>query len=165
MNKKRGILIIVFLVLILGVVNAAWAIYYKKTITTNVIGDKKIYDISQEFNSLSLNTSGGPDSDVTLMKIGGLSEDENMNYAIETRKTYLDASCPNPDKDCLVTVTQIYAGGSGEIRNILSSTQNINSEKNFTLVKNTDNLIEYKVECIKNSCPQRISSNVTIQQV
>ncbi|VVB82641.1 Uncharacterised protein [uncultured archaeon] len=165
MDKRKGIFLIIFLVLLLSVVNAAWIIYSKQTITSNVVGGKNDYNISWSFdNSLSLNTSNGPDETSTSMKIEGLSKDANMSFEIETRRTNLNSSCPNYDDDCKVILTQIYNNG-GEIRKILSDKQTITSTGNFTLFHGTDNFIEYRIQCVENSCSQRIVSNVTLEQI
>jgi len=169
MDKKGGMLLLIFLVLLLGTVNAAWIISYKKTITTNVIGEKSVYNISWEFdNTLSLNTNNGPASTDTSMKIDGLTEDMNMTFEIETRRTNLSSEeeCPNYEKDCDVIVTHIYDDGIIEIKTILSdSPTTIGDEANFTLFAGFDNFIEYKIECVEDSCPQRINSNVTLKQI
>lgn len=165
MDRKKGLSIIILLVLVLGVVDAAWILYYKKTITTNVIGGESVYSISLEFNdTLSLDTSNGPDSTKTLMKIDNLDKNLNMSFEIETRRTNLDSDCPNYENDCIVTLAHIYNNGT-EIKTILSSKQTITNDGNFTLFKDVDNYIEYKVECVENSCAQRISSNVTLEQI
>jgi len=165
MDRKKGLSIIVFLVLLLGVVDAAWVLYYKGTITTNVIGEQSAYSISWEFNdTLSLDTTNGPDSTSTLMKIDSLDKDLDMGFEIETRRTNLDSNCPNYEDDCTVTLAHIYNNGT-EIKTILSNKQTITNDGNFTLFKDVDNYVEYKVECVENSCSQRISSNVTLEQI
>jgi len=164
MNRRKGVLILIFLVLLLGVVNAAWIFSYKKTVIADIIGrEQKIYTISQDFSDLLLNTSNGLDNKSTLMKINNLKENMNMLFKIETRVTNL-SSCPDYDKDCKVTVTQIFNNGT---RNILSDTDHyyINEEANLTLFKDAENVLEYNIVCVKNSCPQRIKSNITLSQI
>lgn len=164
MDKKRGILIIILLVLFLGVIDAAWIIYYKDSITTNVIGEK-IYTISEEFdNSLSLDTLDGPDEKSTLMKIQDVDKDRLMEIEVSTRRTNLtsEVECPDYEDDCRVTWTYIYGDGT---REVLIDKQTITNKKNFTLFTGQDNFIEYKIECVEDSCPQRIVSNVTIEGI
>jgi hypothetical protein len=170
MDKKRGIFIIVFLVLFLGVVNAVWIISYSSTITTNVIGQEKEYSFSHEFNeSLSLDTSDGPANTTTTWIIEDLEEDINMEFDVETRKNSSDTECTNGDddykKDCKITITHIYDDGSGEIRSILSNTTNIQSSGEVTLMEDIDNIIEYKVECVPNSCTQEIVSTIEFEEI
>jgi hypothetical protein len=169
MDKRRGLFIIIVLVLILGVVDAAWIISYRKTITANIIGEQKIYTISQEFsNNISLNTSTGPAEIITLMKIDGLIEDANMSFEIDTRRTNLTSKteCPNPDEDCGIIVTYIYNNGTGNVTNILSyKPANLGDDKNFTMYKEVENFLEYKIQCVEDSCPQRIRSNITLEQI
>ena len=156
--------LLVFLVLLLSVVNAAWIIYYKKTITTNVIGEETVYTISQEFaNTLSLNTTSGPANITTLMEIKNLNENIKMSFEIETRKTNLtNASCPNYRDDCGVIVTHIY----DSIRRILSNrSTTITDKENFTLFTPLTNFIEYRIECVEDSCSQRINSNITLEEI
>jgi hypothetical protein len=165
MDKRRGIVILIFLVLLLGVIDAAWIFSYKKIITASVVGgEKKVYTISQDFgDSLLLNTSNGPDIKSTLMKISDLEEDTNMLFKIETRVTYLEPDCLNGE-DCKVTVTQDLINGTEKI---LSDTDhyNINEEANLTLFKIIENILEYKIECVKNSCPQKINSTIILSQI
>jgi hypothetical protein len=161
-GKLKGFVVLVFLILVLGTVDSAWIFYHEKTITTNVIGVGGTYTISQEFaNSLSLNTSSGNANVTTLMKIDSLPQDMNTTFEIETRKTNLDSGCPNYDDDCKVVVTSIYNGN----RKLISNTTNINDKKNLTLFTPLMNSIEYRIECIKNSCSQRINSNITLTEV
>ena len=160
---KRGAIIIILLVLLLVLVDSAWIFSYKRTITSNVIGrGQEAYTITQEFNDLSLDTSTGASSQISLMKVQGLGKDITVNLAIETRRTNLDSTCVNYDDDCNVTVTQIYSNGT---RKILSNKQNINEQANFTLFKDTENVLEYKIFCIENSCPQKVNSTVTLTEI
>jgi len=169
MNKRKYLFILIVLILVLGVVDAAWIVFYKKTITTNVIGEEKTFTIFQEFNSiLSLNTSNGPAETKTLMEIKDLTEDANMTFEIETRRTNLtsETECPNFEDDCGVIITHIYPNGMVNITNILSNKPTtIGDEANFILLKNINHFIEYKIQCVEDSCPQRVSSNITLEQV
>ena len=159
---KRGVIVIIFLVLLLAVIDSAWIFSYKKTITTEIIGQNKGYTISHEFdNALSMNTSNGPGQINSSLKIMGLDKDVNMSLEISTRRTSINSSCSDYDKDCKVIITQIY----NNIRKILSNTTNINDDENFVLFKNTENIIEYQIVCVENSCSQRIISNVTLEQI
>jgi len=165
MDKKRGIAILIFLVLLLGMIDAAWIFSYKKIITANVVGgEKKVYTISQNFgDSLLLNTSNGPDSKSTLMKISDLEEDTNMLFKIETRVIYLEPGCLNGE-DCRAIVTQNFINGT---KKILSDTDHysVNEQANLTLLKTIENILEYKIECVKNSCAQKINSTITLSQI
>jgi len=161
MDKKKGLVIIISLVLLLGAVDAAWIFYYKNTITANVIGEK-FYSISEEFDStISVDTTEGPDSESTLMKIQSLDRDRLMEISTTTRRTNLtsEKDCDYED-DCIVTWTYIYDSG---IKEVLINKQTITNEKNFTLYAGGNNYIEYKIECVEDSCPQRIVSNVTVE--
>ncbi len=162
MNKKRGLIVLVVLVSLMTFVNAAWIIFYEGEIITNIIGEGAPYIITQEFsNSLSLNTSSGNGTVTTSMKIEGLSENINMSFDIDTRRTNLNSSCPNYDDDCVVRLTHIYGG----VRNILSNTTNVNDDGNVLLLAPNENFIEYMIYCVEDSCPQRINSNVTLEEI
>ncbi len=166
MNKKKSIILLVCLVVLLGAVNAAWMITYNKTITTNVIGEEESYSFTYEFsNLLSLDTSNKRNSTITNLTIAGLDEDINMSFDVETRRYNATETCLDYEDDCLVTITHIYDGGPGEVRNVLSNTTNIGSDGNFILIGNTDNIIEYKIECVKKSCPQEINSTIELEEI
>jgi hypothetical protein len=160
-DKKRGVVIIISLVLLLGVIDAAWILSYKQTITAKVIGEK-FYSISEEFDStISLNTSDGPDTEINLMKIES-NKDRLVDLDATTRRTNLtsEEECDYED-DCIVTWTYIHDG----IKEILINKQTITNNKNFTLLEGEENYIEYKIECVEDSCAQRIASNVTIEGI
>ena len=163
---KRGVIVIILLVLLLVVIDSSWIFSYKRTITSNVIGDgEKVYTIFQEFdNSILLDTSNGADNESTFMKINNLQKDINMSFAIETRVTNLSSSCLNYDSDCRVVVTQNLVNGT---KKILSDTDHyyINEKTNLTLYKNIDNVLEHKIFCIENSCPQRINSTIVLTEI
>jgi hypothetical protein len=163
-GKLKGFVVLVFLILILGTVDSAWIFYHERTITTNVIGGEGTYTISQEFdNSISLDTSNGNANVTTLMTIDDLNHDMNMSFEIETRKTNLNSNCSRYDKDCRIIVTHKY----NLTNNILSDkTENITTsdKKNLILHSPLTNYIEYRIECVKNSCNQRINSNITLNE-
>jgi hypothetical protein len=160
---KRGVIVIILLIFLLVLIDSAWIFSYKKTITTEITGQSTIYTISHEFdNALELDTSDGPSQINTSIKIKGLGKDVNMSFDISTRRTNVTV-CPNYDDDCDVIVTQIY---NNDIRKILSDKPTtIGDKENFTLFKNVDNMIEYQIVCVQNSCPQRIISNVTLTEI
>ncbi|MDO8528705.1 MAG: hypothetical protein Q7S06_02335 [Nanoarchaeota archaeon] len=162
-KKLKGIIVIGLLIALLGFMDAAWIIYHRSTITTNIIGEKSMYNISQEFaNTLSLNTSSGITNVTSLMEIEGITGNINMSFDIQTRKTDLtNASCPNYDDDCCVIVTHIHNTN----RNILSNCpSNIGDKENFTFLTPGTNYLEYMIECVEDSCSQRINSNITLEE-
>ncbi len=165
-GKLKGFVVLVFLILILGIIDAAWIIYHKSTITTNIIGEKKVYFISQQFSdTLSLNTSTGPANVTTLMKIDDLTEDINISFRSETDRTVLDSDCPNykDNEDCNVTVAYLYSNGT---RKLLIYKNKGDETANFTLLAlPIINIFEYRIDCIKDSCSQIINSTIILEEV
>lgn len=160
----------VCLVLVLGIVNAAWILNYSTTITTNVISNERTFSFSHEFDDvLELDTTNEPNSTITNWEIEDLDEDLNVTFKISTHKTNLTSGemCNNYKKDCRVVVTHIYNNGTDDVRNILTITESssVTGDANFILFEDISNIIEYKIECIQNSCPQEIESEIDIEEV
>lgn len=162
MDKKRGLVILIFLILLLGVVNAAWILSYKKTITGNVFGGK-FFTISKEFsNEISIDTSEGADSDTTEMKIN-VKKDSNVSLDVDIERINMDSSdCPYLE-DCRVIVIHNYQDSSDVLMN--TTAKSSPSSERFILFKDTENIIRYMISCKENSCLQRIVSNVTIEGI
>jgi ribosomal protein L7Ae-like RNA K-turn-binding protein len=164
LDKKRGIVIIICLILLVGIVNAAWIFfYYNQTITGNVIGGEKLSYTLLEFGStLSVNTSEGASSNSTIMKINSLSENQNVKISIKVNKTNLNSSCSNYENDCEVFLSQVLLNGTRDtLVHVLTSTNT--QSKSFTLLEG-NNQIEYNLSCDAHSCPQTIVANITIEQ-
>lgn len=163
MNKKRGIFIIGILVLLLGVVNAAWVFYYGRNITAEIVGEPEHYVRSEQFdNDISMNTTDGPASISTNLTIKDLERDLYLNLESATRRYNLTSEdeC-DLDDDCNVTISFIYENGT---KDVLINKQLVSLKANVTLFENYENVLEYKIECVEDSCPQRIVSNVTLEQ-
>jgi len=170
MNKKKGVIILIILVSLLSVVNAAWILNYSAEITTKVIGKEKTYSFSHKFKDIpSLDTTQGPNSTVTNWEIEDLDTDLNVTFKISTHKTNLtsEKECPEYKTDCRVIVTHIYEDDSKEVKDILSYTEgsSVTGEANFILLKDISNIIEYRVECARNSCSQEITSEINIEEM
>jgi len=169
MNKKKSIILLVCLVVLLGAVNAAWILNYTATITTNVVSNERTFSFSHEFEDvLNLDTTNIENSTTTYWEIEDLDEDLNVTFDISTHKMNLtsDEECFKYKDDCRVIVTHIYNNGADEVRDQLTITDGagVSGDANFILFEEITNTIEYKVECIKNSCPQEIESEITIEE-
>jgi hypothetical protein len=163
MKFKREKTLLFILIILLGVVDSAWIFfYYNRTITSNVIGgEKATYSISQQFNeNLVLDSSSNSASNSTIMKISNLSKDLSAHLSVKVNKTNLDSECSDYKEDCTVIITQILPNGTKN--SLVSSTSENPNGKYFTLFEG-DNYIEYNLSCVKNSCPQKIISNITIE--
>lgn len=89
MNKKKGVMLLIVLVSLLSVVNAAWIISLQKvTINSQIIGEKENYVISREFDTLlMLNTSDGSASNSTNMTLEDLHRSLFMELESITKET------------------------------------------------------------------------------
>ena len=158
---KRGIAVIIFLVLLLAVIDSAWIFSYKKVISTEITGGKTGYTILHEFNDIPLlNTSNGSADAITILKIGDLTRNINVTFEISTTHKSLNTECSSNytyTNDCEITI----------IHNGTSITENVLiDEENFTLYKYPAvNFINYKIKCAQNSCPQRINSTITFTEI
>lgn len=160
---------LISLVILLSVVNAAWILNYNKTITANVIGEERTFTFSHEFEDvLDLDTSNGPNSTITIWEIENLEEDLNTTFDISTHKFNLTSEeiCSDYKKDCRVIVTHIYNNGTGEVRDLLSYIEgsSVTGDANLILFEDISNVIEYRIECAENSCSQEIVSEITIEE-
>lgn len=170
MNKKRGWIAIVLLIVILGAVNAAWILNYSATITTNVISEERTFAFSHTFkDDLNVDTTNEANSTTTYWEIEDLEEDLNVTFDVNTERTNLTSEgiCSiekNYEDDCRVIITHIYNNETGEVRDILVEKQNKNSKGNFILFEDISNIIEYRIECVHNSCPQEIVSEIEIEE-
>lgn len=170
MNKKKGVILLICLTVLLGIVNAAWILHYSAEITTNVISNERTFSFSHEFNDvLELDTTKESNSTITNWEIEDLDEDLNVTFDISTHKTNLtsDEECIKYKNDCRVIVTHIYNNGTDDVRDQLTYTDGagVTGKANFILFEDISNVLEYKVECIKNSCLQEISSEIEIEEV
>jgi hypothetical protein len=152
------------LVLLLGVVNAAWMFYYQRTITGEVAGEPEHYVRSEQFdNNLSINTTDGPASISTNLTIEDLERDLYLNLESRTERYNLTSEdeC-DLDDDCNVTISFIYENGTKQV--LIDRQVSSALKANVTLFEDYENVLEYKIECVEDSCPQRIVSNVTLKQ-
>jgi len=164
LDKKKGIMIVICLILFIGIVDAAWIFFYfNQTITGNVIGgEKPNYEILKFNGALSIDTSKGAASNSTIMRINNLDEKQEVDVKVNVNRTNLDSDCSGYDKDCDVTLTHILPNGTRN--NLISHSISSNPNKeSFTLLKG-NNQIEYNLSCKQNSCPQTILFNITIEQ-
>ena len=117
--------------------------------------------ISQEFDDgLSLNTTNNGGAVITSMKIENLKKDMKVTFEISTSKKSLDSNCSSIytyTNDCDIIATY---------NNTLTKTEEILSDgENITLMKSpVINFINYRIECVENSCPQRINSTITLTE-
>lgn len=167
MEKRKGVITIICLLIFMGVVNAAWILNYNKIITTNVISNERTFNFSHEFDEvLNLNTTNGPNSTTTYWEIEDLEEDLNVTFEVSTHKFNLTSEeiCADYKEDCRVITTHIYNNGTDEIRDILTITEgsSVNEDANLILFGDISNIIEYKIECAENSCQQEIESEIEI---
>lgn len=167
MNRKRGLILLISLVVLLSVVNAAWILNYTKTITTNVVSEERTFSFSHEFeDTLNLDTTNGPNSTTTYWEIEDLDEDLNVTFEISTHKENLTSEkiCADYEKDCRVITAHIYNNGTDDVREILTITEgsSVNGDANLILFEEISNIIEYRIECAENSCPQEIESEIEI---
>jgi hypothetical protein len=167
MNKKKSVILLVCLGFLLSVVNAAWILNYSTIITTNVISNERTFSFSHEFNDfLNLDTTNGINSTITYWEIEDLDEDLNVTFDISTHKENLTSEeiCADYKKDCNIIVTHVYNNGTDDVRDLLTSTEgsSVTDEANFILFEDISNIIEYRIECAENSCPQEIESKIGI---
>jgi len=167
MNKKKGVILLVGLVALLSIVNAAWILNYTAEITTNVISDERTFSFSHEFDDiLNLDTTNGPNSTTTYWEIEDLEEDLNVTFEVSTHKYNLTSEeiCADYKEDCRIIATHIYNNGTDDIRDILTITEgsSVNEDANLILFEDISNIIEYRIECAENSCPQEIESEIEI---
>jgi hypothetical protein len=170
MEKKKGIIIIVSLIFLMGIVNAAWIIYYHQDIVTEIIGQPEHYSMSEQFeDSLNLNTTESLASISTNLTIEELGENINVTLDMSTHKINLtsETECHDYEKDCKVIIDYIYNNGTEDIRQSLIITEGsrVSGDANFTLLEDYENILEYRIECVEDSCPQRIISNITLEQI
>lgn len=169
MDRKKGVILLVLLISILGIVNAAWILSYSGTIITNVISDEKSYTFTHEFaENLEINTTDSANNITTFWEIDSLVEDLNVTLEMDTHKTNLTSEeCSDYKEDCRVILTHIYNNGTEDIRDLLSITDGsgVTGDADFILFAGITNTIEYRVECIRNSCPQEIVSDVDIEEI
>lgn len=169
MNKKKSVILLVCLVALLGAVNAAWILNYYAEITTNVISNERTFSFSHEFeDTLEINTTNGPNSTTTYWEIENLDEDLNVTLKISTDKFNLtsEEECIDYKADCRVITAHIYNNGTDDIRDVLTITENsgVKDDANFILFEDISNIIEYRIECAENSCPQKRISEIEIME-
>jgi hypothetical protein len=163
LDKKRGIMIIICLVLLLGIIDASYFFfYYNQTITGNVVGsgERLNYNITQFSSILSVNTSKGASSNSTIMRITNLNENLDVSFDADVNKINRSSDCLDFANDCEVILTHILPNGT---RKSLTSgsTSSEPSLKDTTFLNGT-NQIEYNLSCKENSCPQTVIFNLTI---
>ena len=80
----------------------------------------------------------------------------------KTQKTNLTSEevCLDYKDDCEVIISHIYDGNI-----ILSNVTDSSFKGNFTLFIPLTNYIEYMIECVEDSCSQRINSNITLEEL
>ena len=102
------------------------------------------------------------------MEIEDLDEDLNVTFDISTHKMNLSSEeiCSDYKKDCRIITAHIYNNGTDEIRDILTYTDgsSVTGKANFILFEDVSNIIEYRIECAENSCPQEVESEIKITE-
>ena len=151
--RKKPILsffvILVFVVAIGGVGYAAWALFLQAEFTGLVVSDEGALFFQTTFSDFVLNTSNSSDNitqEILVSNNNGI-----YNFSLDINITKVDAysldDCEDWINDC----------------NITYSYEN-------ELIEHGDNIviapgistIKARIDCVKNSCPQNLSSSIKL---
>ena len=148
MNKKI-LFASLFIVLMVGLVTAAWFFEHDKKVDGEIVATGKKLDLVVDLNNFSINTSTGILNNTQDLIIDNKKDPRLVTFTIAVNKTLIEPMCPEYENDCSVE--------------FWNETNPIPNGTSYTIPKG---LLRYKLNttCVPFSCGQNISVRVLMNE-